>query len=187
MKLIEFTDFIKDIYKFYRYKNPPLSEEIETWLLEVDYIPGDALPWILDNLKHTKDSLPRNLPRALDQQWHLYRDANPEKFTRAQEVADYNCPECHGIGVLHFRYTDFKTKLKYTAIVICASCRSSHKKFGSILHEGGKVCNKNEIGSYIPSGEYVPPMLSLTKQEILDRGWEFLEAENPYAEKVEQN
>lgn len=186
MKLIEFTDFIKEVYKHFRYKNPPDIDEIEIWLLEVDYIAGEALPWILKNLKATKNNLPRNLPRTLNQQWNLYRDEHPEKFTTAQEVADYNCADCHGNGVLHCKTIDSKTKLKYTYVAICASCSASHKKFGSILHEGGKVCNKNETGSYIPSGEYVPPMLSLTKQEILDKGWEFLEPENPYAKTLEK-
>lgn len=186
MKLIEFTDFIKEIYKYYRYAKPPSEDDIENWLLGVDYIPGEALPWILKNIKATRDNLPRNLPRTLNHQWNLYRDEHPEKFTKAQEVADYDCPDCHGQGVLHCKAIDPKNKLKYIYVAICATCTASYKEFGSVLREGGKVSVKTDSGAYVPSGAYIPPTLSLTKQEILDKGWEFLAPENIYAKILDE-
>jgi hypothetical protein len=176
MKLIEFTDFIEEIYKYYRYKNPPTSDEIAEWLLEVEFIASEALPWIFSNIKSSINTLPRNLPRTLNDQWYRYLDAHPEKFTKAEELPDYNCPECHGGGVLHFRAPDLSNKentLIYTYVAICNSCRASWKKFGKIQHEG------------IPDGPYIEPMMRFTKQEILDRGYKFLEAENPYAKRPE--
>jgi hypothetical protein len=186
MKLLEFTDFIKEIYKYYRYKTPPTADEIEDWLLAVDYIPSEALPWILQNLKDTKDNLPRNLPRALNFQWNDYRNEHPEKFTKAEEEANFNCPDCHGGGVLHCKTVDPENKLKYTYVAICASCSASREKFGSVLREGGKISLKTDSGAFIPSGAYVPPVLSLTKQQIIDKGWEFLQPENTYAKRLDK-
>ncbi len=185
MKLIEFTDFIKEIYSFFRYKKPPTNDEIEDWLNEVHNIQSEALPWILANIKTKKDTLPRNLPRTLNDQWYEYLNAHPEKFTTAEEYADYDCPDCHGVGILHFKAHDPTNKRRYIYTAICATCQASNKKFGSILHIGGNVARKTESGAVIQDGPYIPPMMHLTKEQIEFKGYEFLESENKYAKKLE--
>lgn len=189
MKLLELREFCEEAYKFLRYGNPPIDEQLELWLPEVDHIPSEALPWIMANIKSTKDTLPKNLPRMLKRQWKEYQNAHPEKFTQAEESPDYNCSDCHGGGVLHFKAPDLANKknpLIYTYVAICNSCAASHKKFGRIQHEGGKTSRKNEAGAWIPDGPYISPMMKLTKQEIIDKGYIFLPADNPYAEKIDE-
>lgn len=184
MKLIEFREFTEGIYKYFRYAKLPTAEEIEAWLPEVEFIPSAALPWITQSLKSGRTNLSRNFPRELKNEWNKYLDAHPEKISKVEENPDYDCPDCHGVGVLHFRAEDLtkKTEIKYLYAALCASCRASWKKFGKIAHEGGKVSIKSESGAWIPSGTYIAPMSRYTKAQILELGYDFKPAENKYKE-----
>lgn len=186
MRFIELQDLVKAIYKYFKDQKVPGTDVLELWTEQLKSVQTEGIDFILAYIKDKRNSLPTNLPRIIDEAWMEYLRAHPEKFTSAEEVAGWNCPDCHGGGILHCRFVDSDTKSKYTYIVICATCSQSRKKLGYLSHEGGKVPHKNEAGNWIFDGPYVPPMLSLTKQEILDKGWEFLESENTYAEILEK-
>ena len=186
MRFIELQDLVKAIYKYFKNQKVPDAEVLELWTEQLKSVQTEGVNFILSYIKDNKNALPTNLPRVIDEGWMAYLHAHPEKFTSAEEVAGWDCPDCHGGGVLHCKFMDPKTKLKCIFIVICATCRQSHKRFGHILHEGGKIPRKNEAGNWIRDGMYVPPTLSLTKQEIIDKGWEFLEPENKYAPVLER-
>jgi hypothetical protein len=187
VKLIEFTDFLDELYEFFRYKEPPKNEIIQKWLIETEFIASEALPWILADLKATQKTIPRNFTITLRQQWFKYLDAHPDKQAKAEESPDYDCPDCHGVGCLHFSAQDLSGQedKEYVYVAICASCRASWSRFGKILHEGGKICRKSDSGAWIPDGAYIPPMMRLTKAELLNRGYEFMEAENKFAKRLE--
>jgi hypothetical protein len=186
MRLIELTDFVKEVYKYFKDQKVPKQDVLELWLKQVESIPAPSLDFIQAYIKKTRNSLPTNFPRVIDDGWKAYQKEYPEKFTLAQEVAGFNCPDCHGGGVLHCKALDLINGLKYTYVAICASCSASRDKFGFVLHEGGKISLKTDSGAFIPSGAYIPPVLSLTKQLIIDKGWEFLEPENQYAKTLDK-
>lgn len=186
MKLIELEDLVKGIYKYFKDQKVPGTDVLKLWTEQLKAVQKEGIDFILAYIKANKNSLPTNLPRVIDEGWKEYLNSHPEKITTAEEVAGWDCPDCHGGGILHFKKLNPENKLTYTQIAICGTCSESRKKLGYILHEGGKVCNKSESGAWIPAGEYVPPMAKLTKQEILDKGWEFLEPYNPYAPILEE-
>jgi len=185
MKLIELESMVKELYKFFKNQKVPEKDVLKLWLDKIDNVPSSAIDWILDHIKTTKSTLPTNLPRLIKDSFQQYIML-PEVTTKAEEFSAYDCPDCHGTGVLHFRAINPKTKIKYTNVAICNSCRASREKFGKIQHEGGKMARKSESGEWIHDGPYIPAMMKLTKTEISEKGWEFLEPENTFLEPLDK-
>lgn len=182
MDLYELKNHLKEVQTYFKQKTAISDDTLKLWHKECGHVPFVALDFIANLAKENLSTLPTNYPRVMKKYWGAYLNAHPEKRIHAKEQAGFDCPDCHGVGVLHFKKVDSNTGFKYAYVAICASCNASHERLGSLVHEGGKVPHKSESGHWIPDGEYVPPMARMTRQEIINRGYEFMEPENKYAE-----
>jgi hypothetical protein len=183
MNQFEFEQFAKELYDFFRDNKKPELDEIDRWMPDIEQIPGSALAWILTEIKETKNTLPRNLPRLLNDCWKKYLNEHPEIIAKESEIPDYNCPECHGLGFLAVKAYDNKLNRNYERICACASCGAGSKVFGKVLLEGGKMHDKLDSGAWIPTGNYCPPIAKMTIEQIKAKGWQHIPGPNPY-EKI---
>lgn len=56
-----FKETIRSLYEYFRLKDPPLSSTVDEWYLDVKWIPGNAVPKIIAEIRK-KESLPFNIP-----------------------------------------------------------------------------------------------------------------------------
>jgi hypothetical protein len=164
MERKDFDNAITEIFGFFRMSYPS-SDVRDAWFDKVSFIPGSAFGWIVNQIEN-EDNLPRNLPKMIIGQWHEYRRSNPSKSIQLQE----DCDECGSTGLLHFNYNQpnyYQLKpMKIWYVAICAKCKNSHRHFGKLLHEGGRIKE---------TGTIVEPVWRTTKAEIIRRGGEVFE------------
>jgi len=166
-----FEHGITELFTFFRYSEPEWEVKFR-WFEKVKYIPAPALGWIIDSLEDLH-SLPRNIPKAIREGWYLYGKAHPEKIAHVEQ----RCEECHGTGILHFKKVEsnYDPPMAVTYVAICAKCNNWPAKLGLKIVNGGIIEE---------TGKYIPPTARLTRQKIVDLGWELLKPENRYAPKV---
>ena len=175
MERESFERAIDELYGYFRYNKAPAFDTVSRWFEKIKYIPGPAMPWIIDQIEEL-ETLPQNIPRLFKQQWFAYQKAHPEKTIHLENY----CDECHGTGLLHFRKIENKyglkngQSMKITYVAVCGKCSNWKNHFGSKLITGGIIKE---------TGGIIPPTLKLTRNEILENGWELLEPENKYAPK----
>ena len=150
---------IIDIYSYFRFQTIPSESQFDQWYEKIKFIPGEAVDWIVVKITDM-DSLPRNLPKTIVALWYAYRKEHPEKIANVNT----ECDECNSTGFIHYvrlsKMYDLPMKIHGTAL--CPKCENYRKTVGQHLISGGIT----------ESGVKVMPTLRLTKQDVLDRGWE---------------
>ena len=164
-----FATTVMELYNYFRYSKLPSTQQIDLWHDDVKFIPDVALGWIFDKLKR-EDSIPRNLPKAFISQWYSYRKANPDKT-----ITDYEyCEDCFGNGIHMFKVVPkFKGDFPYTYVARCAQCDNWKKKLGSLAETGGVGPTDRGVGAY------VYPVPRVTKQQLIDAGFEYIGLTDP--------
>lgn len=169
MDKANFATVTAKLYSYFRYSKMPDKEQIDLWYEDVKFIPAIAVDWIFDNMRRADDGLPRNFPKAFIANWYAYRKAHPEKITSGLEF----CDDCLGHGIHLFR---IQGEVPYTYIARCGHCRNWVKEFGSLSETGG-----TGVGKYF--GPYITPVLTKTRRQIIEAGYEYLPLEDPKAIK----
>lgn len=120
MKEEELRDSIAEIYSYFRYAEMPGTRVIEAWFKKLKYIPEWSLKYIVNQVCEL-ESLPRNLPKAIQALYEQYKREHPE------ETILKACPDCHSHGYFIVRKwePDYGYHAEY--IVKCGACSNIKK------------------------------------------------------------
>jgi len=171
-----FTNLIIDTYDYFNYSKSPNKNQMALWYEDVRFIPDVAMGFIFKSLKKL-EQLPRNFPKTFIALWYDYRKMNPDKT-----VTDYEyCDDCYGHGVHMLKMPDnmYYPPKMITYVVRCSRCDNWKSKLGSLAETGGNIGVEGR-----PFGVWINPVPRFTKQEIIDRGWEYLPLSNPKAKRA---
>jgi len=167
-----------DIFEYFQYVKKPSESQIEQWHEKVRFIPNEAVDWIVSQITDG-DKMPRNLPKEIIKQWYNYRKAHKEKTI--PEQYDY-CEDCGGHGTHLFRKLEdvYNPPMWISYVAMCSKCDNWKKQFGSVCREGGYIHRKNSYGNWVPmTDKLVPKVWSTTRQEIIDKGFKYLDQHDP--------
>jgi hypothetical protein len=88
----EFFNLIEGLFQYFRYKESPKSATIDEWLIDLEFIESDALPFIKKAIKD-EGNLPRNLPKTIKSFYAIYKRQNPTiKFIQYDSYEDLRFP-----------------------------------------------------------------------------------------------
>lgn len=176
------TQQILDLYEYYRYKDRPTQTQLDQWNLKIEFIPFEARAWIINDITNN-DKLPLNLPKAIITSWFNYRKANTDKTIAEPEQY---CDDCYGHGTHIYEKLDYDydPPIWVAAIAACSRCDNSKRHFGKCLMETGELETKGSHGNWRPDGRRIDKIWQTTKQEIIDKGFEYKLQHNSRAEKV---
>ena len=88
----ELKTLVKDIYLYFRLKDPSTAIQLDLWLADLAYINSSAIPFITQQLKEL-DNVPRNLPKIIKgifAQWK--RENTSGQFIKYDLVEDLRYP-----------------------------------------------------------------------------------------------
>jgi len=167
-----------DIFEYFQYVKKPSESQIEQWHKKVKFVPNEAVDWIVSQITNA-DKMPRNLPKAFIAQWYVYRKEHKDKTI--PEQYDY-CDDCHGHGMHMFKRLNpsYNPPMWESQIALCSKCDNWKKQFGIVCREGGYIHRKDSFGNWVPMMDKpVKKMWSTTRQEIIDKGFKYLDQHNP--------
>lgn len=166
-----------DIFEYFQYVRQPSNSQMSQWHEKVKFIPLVAVDWIVSQITNG-DKMPRNLPKAFVAQWYAYRKAHKDKSVGEQ--LEY-CDDCYGHGTHMFKKLDhnYNPPMWISYIAMCSKCDNWQKHFGSVCRNGGRIYIENK-----PIGGYVPKVPAVTRQEIIDLGFEYQGQDNPMEERI---
>ena len=156
------TEAIADIYEYFRLKTPPTDGQIDKWFEKTGFIPSTAVPWIVRQITDM-DSIPRNLPREIIRQWYQYLKKNPDKVM----IVSDDCKECFdSTGLIHFSKLDkdYNPPMRMYYVALCQYCENYKTRLSDYSINGGVT----------EGGVVIPPTPKMTKQMVIDNGFELV-------------
>ncbi len=93
MNEMDFTRYIEELFAYYNARIPG-RRTLDLWHEMTQFVPAEAMPWILRRVWETNESMPRNVPREIRELWQAWLQAHPEKRDRRE--AERDCPDCEG-------------------------------------------------------------------------------------------
>lgn len=166
----ELREFVDSVYMYFRNKEYANKGQVDLWYKEVKHVPGadDVIQWIFDQFKQRK-SMPFNIPLEIKKQWKAYRRAHPEKRIYEQYGP---CDDCGGHGLHLFKKADemYGGTILVNYMAICSVCGNWRKHLGDFSFYGG-VCKD--------TGKAYKRLLKITKREIIENGWHYVEQHQP--------
>lgn len=119
MTEMDFTRYIEELFAYYNARIPG-RRTLDLWHEMTQFVPAEAMPWILRRVWETNESMPRNVPREIRELWQAWLQAHPEK--RAPDRTQYSCPDCEsGWLVLEKQLPQYSIPISYSAP--CARCK----------------------------------------------------------------
>lgn len=164
-----------EVFEYFQYVRKPSDIQLNQWYEKIKFIPPDSVDWIVGQITDN-DKMPRNLPKAFVAQWYAYRKVHKEKAIAEQYEF---CEDCYGHGTHLFKKLsyDYDPPKWISYVARCSMCRNWKKQFGNLAETGG-----TGSGKYF--GPYTPPIVAMTKQEILDKGFIYLGQRDAREKKI---
>lgn len=161
----------------------PSDTQIDQWHEKIKFIPLVAVTWIRNAITD-QDKIPRNLPKEIIKRWYDYRKVNKDKSI--PEQYDY-CDDCYGHGTHMFKRLnhEYHPPIWMSYVAMCSKCDNWKKHFGSVCREGGYIHRKDSHGNWVPmTDKKIDKMWSTSRQEIIDKGFEYLGQRDPREKSI---
>jgi len=119
MNEMDFTRYIEELFAYYNARIPG-RRTLDLWHEMTQFVPAEAMPWILRRVWETNESMPRNVPREIRELWQAWLQAHPEKRDRRE--AERDCPDCEGGWLSLYKPVEgYKIPLSFSAP--CGRCK----------------------------------------------------------------
>ena len=136
----KFESAIHNLYEYFDRK-PPTFDKKRAVLKRVQYIPDEAVDWIVDKIQDEMDSLPRNIGKAFKLNYQAWQSSNTGKVhTYKQE----KCDQCKGTGLLWYSYFDEDFQNDIEKVAVCGDCEN-WRQFGPLRDSVSYVTTRQEL------------------------------------------
>ena len=115
-----FEGMVKQLSIYFGLAGIVSQDRFDQWYFRVKDIPEGAVGFILRQIEKERDTMPRNLPRAVQQAYESWRAKNADKLIGYERKA---CDECGGSGFL-WVWARTKTGARYQAVFRCGLCEN---------------------------------------------------------------
>lgn len=161
MNDVDFSQAANDIAEFLG-ASAPSASRIFAWLPKVQFIPAEALPYIVEKITDEVDRMPVNLPKAFREKFRAWQMENPDKVAK---VIERGCADCEA-GILHLERNG------QTASIFC-QCYSGNPGYvgrsslARMIEQGWKGTKAAKMGpGFVPKAE-----LRRQMKRARDDGW----------------
>lgn len=96
-----FNKLIIKVYMYYQSMKMPSQSQIDLWFDQISHIPNEAIEFIEKEIYRDRDSLPRNIPKAIKESYDNY--PKTMQFFKYDQTEDLRFPVAkmiEGLGVL---------------------------------------------------------------------------------------
>jgi hypothetical protein len=121
VKAIFADAIVRNLCTYFERAKHPSMETIDMWFNRISKIPDEPVQWIVQRIKETSESFPRNLPNTL---WEYYREwiaSNPDKVSISKRK---DCIRCNGDGYVYATKIHGKNQV-YSYVFRCPECEQA--------------------------------------------------------------
>ena len=149
MKKKTFKQLVGRLCLYYDKRQLPTKERVEAlYEQKMKYIAEEAVPYVERHVKSARDSMPINIPKALDEGWQMYRITYGYQ---GEGMERHPCKECGGRGLLWGRKFRESQGREYTQPFRCASCENWRRHFNTSIDIPPEPGDKRiDLGQGIP-------------------------------------
>ena len=115
-----FQQFVKDLTNYYGLERIVDGNRFDQWYFRIKDIPEGAMNFINKHIQDERDTMPRNLPRAMFSAYQSWRALNSDKMINYERTA---CNECGGRGFL-WVWAKTEAGSRYQAVYRCGRCEN---------------------------------------------------------------
>lgn len=175
-----FSKLIVRISQFFQSTKLPSSSHVDLWFEQIKQIPEESIDFIEKQIYKDRDSLPRNIPKAIKEAYDNYPKVN--KFFKYDPVEDYRFP----VSKMHEGLNILQTNGYDSFFAFCKICQmpendqdrviTKHKIInGEIVIDIERI--KRKIGTTMPKKSMdIQKRIGLLKHQaetiLREPGWE---------------
>jgi hypothetical protein len=115
-----FEGIVKKLSVYYGLTGIVSQDRFDQWYARIKDIPEGAVDYVVRTIEHERDTMPRNLPRAMHQAYESWRSMNADKMIGYQRTS---CDGCGGSGFL-WVWDKTEAGARYQAVYRCADCEN---------------------------------------------------------------
>ena len=148
MNADNFSHAVNQIAAFLGSKEVPPHTKA-AWYEKVQFIPEDAVEFIVAKITDEVDAMPRNLPKVFKEKFRAWQMENPDKVAK---VVERGCADCEA-GILHL------DRDGQTASIFC-QCYSGNPGYvgrsslARMMEQGWKSTKASKMGpGFVPRAE----------------------------------